>query len=93
MDQNQNLEKCSSVSEAGVSQQEALQVLQAVRTAGGAGASLSALELLHKEESCRSIVTFCSQLDDALEGGLPVGKTTEICGVPGTGKTQLWSET
>ncbi|XP_013855461.1 DNA repair protein RAD51 homolog 3 [Austrofundulus limnaeus] len=75
--------------EAGVSQQEALQVLQAVRTGAGGAASLSALELLHKEESCRSIITFCSQLDDALEGGLPVGKTTEICGVPGSGKTQL----
>ncbi|XP_037540374.1 DNA repair protein RAD51 homolog 3-like [Nematolebias whitei] len=75
--------------EAGVSQQEALQVLQAVRTGCG-GASLSALELLQKEESFRSIITFCSQLDSALGGGLPVEKITEICGVPGVGKTQLW---
>ncbi|XP_068588199.1 DNA repair protein RAD51 homolog 3 [Cebidichthys violaceus] len=61
---------------------------------GGAGASsssssLTALELLLKEEELRSIVTFSSQLDAALGGGVPVGKTTEICGAPGVGKTQL----
>ncbi|XP_040902499.1 DNA repair protein RAD51 homolog 3 [Toxotes jaculatrix] len=76
--------------EAGLSQQEALEVLQAVRTdGGGASASLTALDLLQKEEETRSIVTFSSQLDAALGGGLPVGKTTEICGAPGVGKTQL----
>ncbi|XP_073326450.1 DNA repair protein RAD51 homolog 3 [Pagrus major] len=84
--------------EASLSQQEALEVLQAVRRVGGgdegggggASASLTALELLQKEEEeLRSIVTFSSQLDAALGGGLPVGKTTEICGAPGVGKTQL----
>lgn len=82
-------------------------MLQAVGRAGGGGdeagaaaggggevsASLTALELLQKEEESRSIVTFSSQLDAALGGGLPVGKTTEICGAPGVGKTQLWSDT
>ncbi len=59
---------------------------------GGASASLTALELLQKEEEeLRSIVTFSSKLDAALGGGLPVGKTTEVCGAPGIGKTQLWS--
>lgn len=88
------------VAEAGLSQQEALEVLQAVRTegaghegVGGAAAALTALELLQQEENMRSIITFSSQLDAALGGGLPVGKTTEICGAPGVGKTQLWSET
>ncbi|XP_054458776.1 DNA repair protein RAD51 homolog 3 [Anoplopoma fimbria] len=81
--------------EASLSQLEAVEVLQAVRREGGgaddggAGASLTALELLQKEEELRSIVTFSSQLDVALGGGLPVGKTTEICGAPGVGKTQL----
>ncbi|XP_034092078.1 DNA repair protein RAD51 homolog 3 isoform X1 [Gymnodraco acuticeps] len=92
--------------EAGVSQQEALQVLQAVRggasrrggASGGGGVggasvgpfpSLTALQLLQEEQSQRSIFSFCSQLDATLGGGLPVGKTTEICGAPGTGKTQL----
>uniref|UniRef100_UPI0037E98513 DNA repair protein RAD51 homolog 3 n=1 Tax=Semicossyphus pulcher TaxID=241346 RepID=UPI0037E98513 len=75
---------------ASLSQQEALEVLQAVRGAGEGAVSLTALELLQKEEEeLRSIVTFSSQLDAALGGGLPVGKTTEICGAPGVGKTQL----
>ncbi|XP_068197306.1 DNA repair protein RAD51 homolog 3 [Antennarius striatus] len=81
--------------DAGLSQQEAMEVLQVVRRAGGgdeggALSSVTALELLQKEEEeLGSIVTFSSQLDAALDGGLPVGKTTEICGVPGVGKTQL----
>lgn len=58
--------------------------------AAAGGASLTALDLLQKEEELRSIVTFSSQLDAALGGGFPVGKTTEICGAPGVGKTQLW---
>lgn len=77
--------------EAGVSQQEALEALQAASSGHGV-APVTALELLQKEEEFRSIVTFCSQLDEALGGGVPVGKVTEICGAPGVGKTQLWSE-
>ncbi|CAL8318953.1 unnamed protein product [Merluccius merluccius] len=42
---------------------------------------------MSKEE--RSIVTFCSQLDAALGGGVPLGRTCEVCGAPGLGKTQL----
>lgn len=75
-------------------------MLQAVRRAeegasgGGVLSSLTALELLQKEEEeLRTIVTFSSQLDAALGGGAPVGKMTELCGVPGVGKTQLWSDT
>ncbi|XP_034027708.1 DNA repair protein RAD51 homolog 3 [Thalassophryne amazonica] len=75
--------------EAGLSQQEALEVLQAVRRNVDERRSMTALELLHKEEELRSIVTFSSALDAALGGGLPVGKITEICGIPGVGKTQL----
>lgn len=60
--------------------------------AGGSPASVTALELLQKEEEeLRNIVTFSSRLDEALGGGVPIGKTTEVCGVPGVGKTQLWS--
>lgn len=71
-------------------------MLQAVNNRGeGEGAeapaSLTALDLMLKEEAeLRSIVTFSSQLDEALGGGLLLGKITELCGVPGTGKTQLW---
>lgn len=74
-----------------------MEVLKAVKGGGGGGggsgdisASLTALELLQKEEELRSIVTFSSQLDECLGGGIPVGKITEVCGVPGIGKTQLW---
>uniref|UniRef100_A0A3Q1HYM4 DNA repair protein RAD51 homolog 3 n=1 Tax=Acanthochromis polyacanthus TaxID=80966 RepID=A0A3Q1HYM4_9TELE len=74
--------------EAGMSQQEALQVLQVART-DAAGGGVTALELLQKEAELKSIVTFSSHLDEALRGGIPVGKTTEICGAPGVGKTQL----
>uniref|UniRef100_A0A673MH15 DNA repair protein RAD51 homolog 3 n=1 Tax=Sinocyclocheilus rhinocerous TaxID=307959 RepID=A0A673MH15_9TELE len=81
--------------EAGISQEEAVEVLQMLRDDGqphqqrAATESLTALDLLHQEQALGSIVTFCSALDDALGGGVPVGKTTEICGSPGVGKTQL----
>ncbi|KAL0994459.1 hypothetical protein UPYG_G00122520 [Umbra pygmaea] len=79
--------------EAGISQQEAVEVLQAVRCEPGqeraAAGRLTALELLEREHELGCIVTFCSELDTALGGGLPVGKTTEVCGAPGVGKTQL----
>ena len=52
----------------------------------------SAFDLLKKEETAKTIVTFSRHMDEMLEGGVPVGKITEICGSPGTGKTQLWLE-
>lgn len=84
------------VTEGGISQEEAVEVLQMLRDDGQphqqreATESLTALDLLHQEQALGSIVTFCSALDNALGGGVPVGKTTEICGAPGVGKTQLW---
>lgn len=50
----------------------------------------TALELLEREHTQGFIITFCSALDDILGGGIPLMKMTEICGVPGVGKTQLW---
>ncbi|KAM9785578.1 DNA repair protein RAD51 homolog 3 [Neosynchiropus ocellatus] len=78
--------------DAGLSQEEATDVLRTVRweeEGNEEAEGVSALELLRKEEELRSIITFCSELDRALGGGVPVGKTAEICGVPGVGKTQL----
>uniref|UniRef100_A0A8C9VTG1 DNA repair protein RAD51 homolog 3 n=1 Tax=Scleropages formosus TaxID=113540 RepID=A0A8C9VTG1_SCLFO len=79
--------------EAGISQQEAVDVLQEVRgkrdQGVAPGGGLTALELFEKEQGLGSIVTFCSALDSVLGGGLPVGKTSEVCGAPGVGKTQL----
>jgi len=82
--------------EAGISQEEAVEVLQMLKDDAhphqqrAPTESLTALDLLHQEQTLGSIVTFCSGLDDVLGGGVPVGKTTEICGAPGVGKTQLW---
>ena len=36
-----------------------------------------------------AIVSFCQALDGALGGGARVGEVLEICGEPGTGKTQM----
>ncbi|KAJ8402206.1 hypothetical protein AAFF_G00370710 [Aldrovandia affinis] len=79
--------------EAGISQEEAEDVLQAVHSEPNYGKTaksrLTALELLEREQTLGTIVTFCSNLDCMLGGGVPVGKTSEICGAPGVGKTQL----
>ncbi|KAA0704074.1 DNA repair protein RAD51 -like protein 3 [Triplophysa tibetana] len=80
---------------AAISHEEAVEVLQMLRCdtqphqEKAATEGITALDLLHKEEAQGSIVTFSSRLDDVLGGGVPVGKTTEICGAPGIGKTQL----
>lgn len=90
---------CSNVwclAAAGLSQEEAEEVLRQQRDDASplqqraAVQNLTALDLLHQEETQGNIVTFCSKLDTVLGGGIPVGRTTEICGVPGIGKTQLW---
>ena len=52
---------------------------------------MSALQALEKEENRLSITTFCEALDTLMGGtGIPNGKVTEICGIAGIGKTQLW---
>jgi len=49
----------------------------------------SALELLRRRQRLKPIATHCAALDRILDGGVPIGQITEICGVPGGGKTQL----
>ncbi|XP_069694731.1 DNA repair protein RAD51 homolog 3 isoform X2 [Periplaneta americana] len=49
----------------------------------------SALDIWQEECNAPRIVTFCKALDDNLGGGLAVGELTELCGAPGSGKTQL----
>ncbi|XP_028825186.1 DNA repair protein RAD51 homolog 3-like [Denticeps clupeoides] len=82
--------------EVGVSQEEAAEILKTLHTdalpvndGGLVARGVTALELLQREQAQGSIVTFCSALDSALGGGVPVGKTMEVCGPPGVGKTQL----
>jgi RAD51-like protein 2 len=52
--------------------------------------SLTALSLISKLKATqRTIVTFSRSVDKLLGGGLARGEVTEICGLPGVGKTQL----
>ncbi|KAG7276514.1 hypothetical protein CRUP_021294 [Coryphaenoides rupestris] len=75
----------SSLSEGSLSLEEALEVQQILTRGvdqpgeedGGGGGGLTALELLQQEE--RRIVTFSSQLDAMLGGGVPLGRTSELC--------------
>ncbi|XP_063106934.1 DNA repair protein RAD51 homolog 3 isoform X3 [Cavia porcellus] len=87
--------------EVGISKEEALETLQILRrecltnkprndsTPDTSCRTYTALDLLEQEHTQGFIVTFCSALDDILGGGIPLMKTTEICGAPGVGKTQL----
>lgn len=52
--------------------------------------SISALSLLENELACRSILSFNTELDKVLEGEILPGKITELAGLPGSGKTQIW---
>ncbi|XP_004643101.1 DNA repair protein RAD51 homolog 3 [Octodon degus] len=88
--------------EVGISKEEALETLQIIRreyltnkprsdsTPDTSCKKYTALDLLEQEHTQGFIVTFCSALDNILGGGIPLMKTTEICGAPGVGKTQLW---
>lgn len=80
------------VTEAGISHNEALLVLKAALPGGDQGSlqgAVSAKNLLEKEQHSKHIITFSSELDKILGGGIHTGQITEFCGVPGVGKTQL----
>uniref|UniRef100_A0A2Z5TRT6 DNA repair protein RAD51 homolog 3 n=1 Tax=Reticulitermes speratus TaxID=60591 RepID=A0A2Z5TRT6_9NEOP len=49
----------------------------------------SALDIWHDECLSPHIVTFNKSVDDMLDGGIAVGEITELCGAPGSGKTQI----
>ncbi|KAI9096932.1 RAD51C protein [Phlyctochytrium arcticum] len=52
--------------------------------------STSALEALTRERTRHAISTSSQALDELLGGeGVPAGRVTEICGLPGLGKTQI----
>lgn len=50
----------------------------------------SAYEVWKDERDAGFIITLCKNFDDAIGGGIPVGKITELVGGPGVGKTQFW---
>ena len=51
--------------------------------------SVSSLELFWREQGQEGVPTGCTEMDEMLGDGVPLGKMTEICGVPGIGKSQL----
>ena len=54
------------------------------------GAEVSKFPSLSSTSSRNSeIITFVRQLDQLLRGGISCGQITELCGAPGTGKTQM----
>lgn len=70
---------------------EAAALVREVQTAmatTAAPVTTTALSLL-QSQSTRSIITFSNAVDDMLGGGISFGEVTEICGLPGAGKTQL----
>ncbi|KAK9821877.1 hypothetical protein WJX74_008329 [Apatococcus lobatus] len=65
-----------------------LQMAQGHLHNGSVQGERSARALL-EERPMRRIITFCSDVDQILGGGVALGQLTELCGVPGVGKTQL----
>ncbi len=50
----------------------------------------NALEILREEQYNRPIITMSQKIDKLLDGGIHLSKVTEISGIAGVGKTQLW---
>ena len=68
--------------------EELVRELQTASSITASPASATALSIL-QSQSTRSIITFSKTLDEMLGGGVSMGEVTEICGLPGAGKTQL----
>lgn len=85
-----DLQPSDIASEAGITVQEALSILNQVneKPAKVLGAKRTALELLATEDA-PGILTFVREIDEMLGMGVAMGKITEFCGAPGLGKTQL----
>ena len=88
--------------EVGISVEEASSVLNAIApgTLNGTGNSFvdeiggglavsTAKDHSLKTQNLKPIITFCKSIDTMLGGGIPMGQITEVCGIPGVGKTQL----
>ncbi|GBG62172.1 hypothetical protein CBR_g29371 [Chara braunii] len=74
--------------------EEALQVLKSLpRVSSASGSALAgaqtAFEILQQERAQTMISTMCEEFDTLLAGGICPKAVTEICGMPGIGKTQL----
>lgn len=79
------------VSDCGISEEEAQCVLGIIDSIRNVVIKpRTGIQVLQEEESSLAVMTFCEELDIALDGGVKCGQLTEICGLPGTGKTHLW---
>ena len=81
--------------ELGLSVQEVAFLVRLIETSGNTIQSLrspivySAAELLEREIKTTGISTSSVTIDRLMGHGIPPNRITEICGLPGTGKTQL----
>lgn len=82
--------------ELGVSESIAHTIIAAARLGSGTSKTRkhvlrcrSALDIAIECSNLRSIYTLCKPIDQALGGGIPVGKLTQFVGAPSTGKSQL----
>ena len=84
----------SFISETGLSLdvcQNIPKEIQSLDPSKGHGSWLqSAASLFTLEQETPGILTFSEKIDRALGGGIQLGRLTEVCGIPGVGKTQLW---
>jgi RAD51-like protein 2 len=86
-------------SELDITPSQALKLIEEIRTCSdlqqqknGKSTTSTALDLLLAERNKignQHIVTHCRELDGMLQGGIPIGTLTELCGPPGAGKTQF----
>ncbi|KAK1942071.1 DNA repair protein RAD51 3 [Phytophthora citrophthora] len=77
-------------SETQISVKEAVEVLEVARNEENSTAvGETALNLLQEVTKSEPIATRLMGIDGLLGGGLQQGEVTEICGGPGTGKTQF----
>lgn len=71
--------------------EEAADVLECLNQFNGMTLNTkTAFQILQEEQSQLPIVTMSERLDTILDGGIQLGKITEIAGIAGVGKTQLW---
>lgn len=52
--------------------------------------TVTALDLLESEFLGGHILSFNSELDKVLRGEITPGRITELSGLPGSGRTQIW---
>jgi len=71
--------------------EEAADVLEMIsNSAGSSIETKTALEMLKAEKINYPITTMSQNIDNLFCGGIHLSKLTEIAGIAGVGKTQLW---